>query len=743
MGYRISFLAIFKIGGLLPLVRRYKKKDRQRGREAQNYTNPVASREHICSYLEQLNAPCSEHDLRLALAVSGPAEEEGFSRRLKAMCRDGELMQNRAGQFALLQQMAMATGRVQAHRDGYGFLLAEDGREDVFLPAKQMRGLFHEDRVLVRVIQKGRKGRSEGVVVEVLERSVESLVGRYMEEQGAGFIEPHHRHITQAIFIPKKAANKAKSGDYVVVEITAQPNPRRQPMGRVLQVLGNQLTPGLEVDLAMQAYQIPQLWPKKALAEAKRFGDQPRAKDCKKRRDLRELAFVTIDGEDARDYDDAVYCQKLSGGGWQLQVAIADVGFYVRPDSALDQAAQERGNSVYFPSCVVPMLPESLSNGLCSLCPQVDRLVMVCEMQLDADAKLQSFKFYDAVIHSHARLTYSQVAKELSTKATTLADALMLPLKDFYQLYKKLAKQRAERGSIEFETTETKVQFTEQGKIAAIVPQQRNVAHRMIEEAMLLANTCAARFIADAKIPGIYRIHEQPEIEKLQDLRKFLHGFSLRLGGGDKPHAKDYAKLLERIAKRDDAHLLQTVLLRSMQRAVYSPEDKGHFALSFPAYTHFTSPIRRYPDLMVHRMIKSILKIKAGSHSYALADIQSLSDHMSMTERRADLATRDALDWLKCHYMQDKVGQTFSGIISDVTSFGLFVELKDIYVNGLIHISHLPGDYYEYDAVAHCLRGRKSKRMFRLGDGIEILVARVDLDQRYIDFELLESKGKK
>lgn len=717
------------------MVKRFKKTDKHQRREADNYQHPVASREHITAYLQDLKAPATHEQLRQALDVKTPEEQEGFRRRLKAMCRDGQLIQDRAGKYALVKQMAMVTGRVQAHRDGYGFLLAEDGREDIFLPAKQMRGLLHEDRVVVRVVQQRHRSRTEGIVVEILERGIQSVVGRFVDEAGTAFIEPHHRCLTQDILIQKKGSKPAKTGDYVVAEIIMQPNPRRQPIGRVIKILGDQLTPGLEVNLAMQAYQIPDEWPKQALKEAQRYGEQPKAKDYAKRQDLRDLCFMTIDGEDARDFDDAIYCEASAQGGWKLQVAIADVSHYVEVGSALDQAAQLRGNSVYFPSCVVPMLPEILSNGLCSLCPQVDRLVMVCEMQLDAQGSLQSYVFYPGVIHSHARLTYTQVAAML--KATdTVTHAQYPMLKQFHALYKKLAKIRAERGSIEFETTETKVQFTDQGKIAAIVPQQRNVAHRMIEEAMLLTNTCAAAMMSAAKVPAIYRIHEPPEAEKLNDLRQFLNAFSLRLSGGNKPHAKDYASLLERIVKRDDAHLLQTVLLRSMQRAVYALEDKGHFALSFPAYTHFTSPIRRYPDLMVHRIIKALLRVKKGAYHYDNEAIQSLSDHMSMTERRADLATRDALDWLKCHYMQDKVGSSYSGVISDVTGFGIFVELDEIYVNGLVHISQLPGDYYQYDAVHHCLRGRKSGKMYRLGDKLKILVARVDLEKRLIDFEL-------
>lgn len=725
------------------MTKRYRKKDQFRKREGEQYENPVASREHICQYLTDIAEPCSEEQLLAALAAKSAAEKKGLSHRLKAMCRDGQLMLMRNKKYALVKQMGMATGRVQANRDGYGFLLAEDGREDVFLSTRQMRGLFNEDRVVVRVVQRDKKHRAEGIVVEILERATNKVVGRYFEDNSSGFVEPHNKNISQDILIPQEFSATAKSGDYVVVEITAQPTIRRQPVGKINLVLGNQLTPGLEVELAIQAHQIPYKWSEKVLTEAESFAAEPSAKDIASRVDLRKLPFVTIDGADARDFDDAVYCRAAAKGGWRLQVAIADVSFYVREGSALDNAAMERGNSVYFPSAVMPMLPESLSNGLCSLRPNVDRLVMVCDMDLDPSGKVINYNFYEAVIHSHARLTYSEVAAMLD-KPEAASSPLLPEMQEFQRLYNKLIKARNQRGSIEFETTETRVLFTPQGKIAEIIPVVRNVAHRMIEEAMLLANVCAATMLSESDFAGIYRIHEPPQVERLEELRKFLNGFSLRLEGGSQPHAKDYGNLIQRIAGRKDSHLLHTVLLRSMQRAVYSPEDEGHFALSYPSYTHFTSPIRRYPDLMVHRIIKSIIAMKdnqdpkksTAAYTYTTEEIHSISDHLSMTERRADLATRDALDWLKCHYMQDKVGDSSTGVICDVTPFGIFVELDDIYVSGLIHISQLPGDYYQHDPIRHELRGRKSNRTFRLGDSVAILIARVDLDKRQIDFDL-------
>lgn len=717
----------------------YRKKDPFRQREAEEYESPVASREFIMQYLADVGKPMGWQAMCQALNVHTEAEQEGFRRRLKAMVRDGQLMSNRRGSYALVQKLELVPGRIQAHRDGFGFLIPDDGSADVFLPAREMDAVFNDDRVLVRVVGIDNKGRREGQIAEILEHNTHQIVGKYYEEGGIAFVDPDNRLITQDILIPENQRATAKHGQFVMVEITAQPSKRRQPLGKIIEILGDQLTPGMEVELSIRSHNLPFVWPENVLNEAQKFPATATVTKAKHYRDLRDLPFVTIDGEDAKDFDDAVFCRphtKKNNSGWQLYVAIADVAEYVKPGSALDIEAKNRGNSVYFPNKVLPMLPESLSNGLCSLKPNVDRLVLVCEMEIDAQGAIHHYQFYEGIIHSQARLTYTQVAAMLENAAA--APPGILPhIQTFHELFNKLLRQRQLRGAIDFDTVETKIMFGAKGKIERIVPVHRNAAHRMIEEAMLLANVCAAHFLLAAEIPALYRVHEGPEPQRLLALRDFLRPFNLRLNGGKKPSPKDYAKLIDRITGRPDAHLLQTVLLRSLRQAIYSPENSGHFGLAYDAYTHFTSPIRRYPDLLVHRGIKYLLHKKVQKEFlYSQKLMHETGQHCSMTERRADLATRDATDWLKCEYMLNKQGKIFQGIISDVTSFGVFVELNDIYIQGLLHITALANDYYHYDATNHLLQGRQSHRVYRLGDLIEVLVARVDIDKRLIDFEL-------
>ncbi len=713
------------------------KNDPFREREASEYEHPVASREWIIQYLAAEGKPVSWSHLCQALEIKTDEEIEGLRRRLKAMVRDGQLMTNRRGSYALVQQLDLVPGRVQAHREGFGFLIPDDGSADVFLPPGEMAAVFNDDRVLVRVIGTDRKDRREGQIAEVLEHNTSRVVGKFIEEEGINFVDPDNKLIIQNILIPENQRGAAKHGQFVVVDIIAQPTRRRQPLGKVVEILGDQLTPGMEVELSLRAYDLPFVWPEEVQKEAHQFSEAVSLDQETQRRDLRQLSFVTIDGEDAKDFDDAVYCQQLENKKtpWKLYVAIADVDHYVRPGTALDTEAQKRGNSVYFPNKVLPMLPEELSNGLCSLKPNVDRLVMVCEMDIDTQGLVKKYQFYEGVIHSQARLTYSQVAQVLEGNLS-LSPELTHQLKIFHELFRSLLKQRETRGAIEFETTETRIIFGAQRKIDRIVPVQRNDAHKMIEEAMLVANVCAAQFLRKGKISTLYRVHNGPDPQKLLSLNSFLKAFNMRLGGGNNPTPKAYNTLVKRIAGRPDFHLLQTVLLRSLRQAVYSPENIGHFGLAYDAYTHFTSPIRRFPDLIVHRGIKHLLKQNGGDFSYNEKSIAAIGDHCSMTERRADLATRDAVDWLKCEYIQHKLGQIFPGIISDVTSFGVFVELNDIYVQGLLHITALVNDYYQYDATNHVLRGRHSGIQYQLGDTIEVLVARVDLDKRTIDFEL-------
>lgn len=713
----------------------YKKKDPFRKREQEKYQNPVASREHILAYLKDSKSPVSFAHLISALAVKSDEEIEGLRRRLKAMIRDGQVMSNRRGSYALVTEMNLIPGRVEGHKEGFGYLIPDPGtqKEDVFLPARQMRQIFPGDRVLVRVVSADfRRRRPEGVIVEILERNTTRVTGRFFRENGACFIEPDMKEITQAIIIPPEETKNAKEGEYVNVEITVQPTLKLQAVGKVTEILGDRLTPGLEIELAIRSYNIPYEWNAECLKEAQQFSDRVTEKDLVGRKDLRNLAFVTIDGEDAKDFDDAVYCHHEEKG-FRLYVAIADVTHYLKPNSPLDISAKERGNSVYFPQRVVPMLPEVLSNELCSLKANQDRLVMVCEMKLDEEGAVKEHHFYEGVIHSKARLTYNEVAKLLSDGEFPHPN-LIPDLKVFHALFEKLLILRKKRGAIDFETVDTRVVFNTQGKIEKIIPVKRNVAHRMIEEAMLLANVCAADHLHSKNIPTLYRVHETPAAEKIEALRDFLKAFGLRIGGGEIPSAQDYAKLLERIHDRPDAHILQTVMLRSLRQAVYSPNNAGHFGLAYEAYLHFTSPIRRYPDVLVHRALKHAIKKEKTFH-YDPAAMQHLGEHCSMTERRADEATREALNWLKCEYMLDKVGQEFPGRISGVTGFGLFVELEDIYIEGLVHITNLANDYYLHDATHHHLTGKSSGKVYRLGDRIRVLIARVDVENRQIDFE--------
>ncbi|MCX7628246.1 MAG: ribonuclease R [Methylophilaceae bacterium] len=672
-------------------------------------------------------------------------EREAFARRLAAMERDGQILRNRKGALCVAEKINLIPGRVQGHPDGYGFLIPDGGGEDLFLSPKEMTQVLHGDRVMVRPAGVDRRGRREGKIVEVLERANTRVVGRLMRERGLVLVAAEDRRINQDILIEPGQDMQAQAGQVVVVEIIEQPSAYARPIGRVVEVLGNYADPGMEIEIALRKHHLPYEFSPDAIREAEAYPKQVQKKDWKGRVDLRALPLITIDGETARDFDDAVYCEPLAvsgedkkaSKGWRLVVAIADVSFYVRPGSALDKEAYERGNSVYFPRRVIPMLPEALSNGLCSLNPEVDRLCMVCDMQIDAKGDIKRYKFYPAVMRSKARMTYTQVYDMIIHPEGEIAReyAWLLPhVQNLYDLYKVLLKAREKRGAIEFETIETLMVFNDQGKIERIEPLMRNDAHRLIEECMLAANVCASDFLAKNKHPALYRIHEGPTPEKLEKLRGFMADFGFTLGGGDHPHAKDYAKLMARIKGRPDELLLQTVLLRSMQQAIYSPDNVGHFGLAYEHYTHFTSPIRRYPDLLIHRAIKAVLEGK----QYHPGNWTELGLHCSMTERRADEATRDVETWLKCFYMQDKVGECFNGSVSGVASFGLFVALDGVYVEGLLHVTELGNDYFHYDAVRHELAGERSGVRYRLGDRLRVKVARVDMESSKIDFVLAD-----
>jgi ribonuclease R len=713
-------------------------RDPQYEREAARYEHPVPSREFILDTLTKRGVPVSEQELEGLLHIA-PAERDAFARRIAAMERDGEIMRNRRNAICVVSKLDLVRGRVQGHPDGFGFLVRDDGGPDLFLGPKEMREVMHGDRVVARVSGADRRGRPEGKVVEVLERAQQRLVGRLHREHGILFVNAEDRRISHEFLVTPDGGGGATPGQVVTVEVVAQPSRHAQPVARVVEVLGNYADPGMEIEIALRKHALPHVFPQAAEQLCARLPDAVTEEDHRGRTDLTRLSLVTIDGESAKDFDDAVYCEPADGkggnAGWRLLVAIADVSHYVKHGDALDQEARDRGNSVYFPRRVIPMLPEKLSNGLCSLNPKVPRLAMVCEMQIAADGDIRSYRFYPAVFRSQARLTYTEVAAMLEDERSEAArrhHGLLPHIRHLHRLYRLLAKARERRGAIDFETIETEMMFDAHGKIARIVPVRRNDAHRVIEECMLAANVCASDFLREADHPMLYRIHEGPTPEKLGMLREFLKGFGLQLSGGDDPHAHDYAKLLARVKDRPDAQLLQTVMLRSLQQAVYSPDNVGHFGLAYESYTHFTSPIRRYPDLLVHRAIKSVL----GRRRYEPGNWHELGAHCSMTERRADDATRDVVAWLKCYYMKDRVGETFMGSISGVTSFGAFVALDDVYVEGLVHVSELGSDYFHFDAAKHQLMGERTRKRYRLGDRLRVEVARVDLDTSRIDFTL-------
>lgn len=714
--------------------RNYRKKDPFRERELETYPDPIPSREYILECLEKEGEPLTLEQVITLFGLNHEDAQEAMRRRLIAMERDGQVMRNRKGKYALVNKLELVRGRVVGHRDGFGFLIPDCGGDDLYLKPFQMRSLFPGDRVLARAIEHS-AGRKEGIVVEILERKTEHLTGRYFEERNIAFVQPDHKEITQDILIPPGEAGGAKTGQYVTVEIMNQPSARRQASGRVIEIIGEHLDPGMEIEVAIRSHEIPHKWSNEVKRELSDFDKEVLEEHKKGRLDLRNLPLVTIDGEDAKDFDDAVFCEIKADGTARLVVAIADVSFYVKPNSALDIEASNRGNSTYFPGRVVPMLPEILSNELCSLKPQVDRLCMACDMEISNEGELLSFKFYEALMRSRARLTYTEVARMLEGGKVT-QPALLPHLEDLYTLYKRLIKQRANRGALDFSTVETRIIFAKNRKIKEIIPVVRTDAHRLIEECMLVANVAAARFLEKNEIPTLYRVHAGPNPDKIEALQDFLKSMGLRLTGGNKPTPMDYYRLLQRISGRVDEHLIQTVLLRSLMQAEYSPNNIGHFGLAYESYAHFTSPIRRYPDLLVHRTIRHQLKKGKKSLMYDNSAMAHFGEHSSMTERRSDEATRDAVNWLKCYYMQNKIGQTFNGIITGVTGFGVFVELHGIYVEGLVHITGLKNDYYHFEAGKHRLVGKHSGTIYRLGDTIRVLVARVDLDERKIDFEL-------
>jgi ribonuclease R len=674
---------------------------------------------------------------------------------------------------------------VSGHRDGHGFVVRDDGEPDMYLPPNEMRAVLHRDRVKARIVRHDRKGRPEGRVVEILERSSQPIIGRLLQESGVWLVAPEDKRYGQDVLIPKAATGQAKPGQVVVVELVEPPALYGQPVGRIKEVLGEIDDPGMEIEIAVRKYSVPHEFSDACIAEARGLPDKVRPQDLKNRVDLTDVPLVTIDGEDARDFDDAVYCEPVTQGrgkkatqGWRLLVAIADVSHYVQTGSPIDIDAYERATSVYFPRRVIPMLPEKLSNGLCSLNPDVDRLCMVCDMLVDSTGEVSAYQFYPAVMHSHARFTYTEVAAILANTRGPEASKRKERVQDLmhlYDVYRALLSSRTRRGAVDFETTETQIVCDESGRIEKIVPRIRNEAHRLIEESMLAANVCSADFILQSKHAGLFRVHEGPTPEKQDILRNYLKAMGVGMSIGEEPEPGDFQAIAQATKDRPDAQQIHTMLLRSMQQAIYTPHNSGHFGLAYEAYTHFTSPIRRYPDLLVHRVIKAILsktryqlpalptpgeahaklskrleqsrakQRQSGrttnevpvKQSAELMAWQAAGLHCSANERRADEASRDVEAWLKCKYMREHLGEEFSGVVSAATSFGLFVTLDAMYVEGLVHITELGGEYFRFDEARQELRGERTGIRYAIGTRVRVQVSRVDLDGRRIDFRLV------
>ncbi|RNF86411.1 ribonuclease R [Montanilutibacter psychrotolerans] len=727
-------------------------------REAARYEQPIASREMILQLIAAADGPIGADELAEKLGLTAPDRFEPLSHRLRAMLRDGQLLQNRRGGFVPAQQIDLVPGVVIANPDGFGFLRPDaGGGDDLFLPPFEMRKAMHGDRVLGSVTGVDRRGRREGSIVEVLERRLNRLIGRYTVEAGISYLVPDDRRIQRNVVIPPDARMDAQDGQLVVVELVHAPDPQRPSIGRVVTVLGDRLTASLAVQAAIHGHEIPHEFPPEVLAEA---GTVPVAVDAAtvaQRVDLRALPLVTIDGEDAKDFDDAVYCES-NRDGFRLVVAIADVSHYVRPGTPLDVEATLRATSVYFPGFVVPMLPETLSNGICSLKPKVDRLCFVCDMQIDRKGEVTGSKFYEAVMHSHARLTYTQVwnavmpipeegdpvLEELRDESLAQIGSLLPHIQRLHQLFAILSKARERRGAIEFETGEVRFVLGAQGEVVQAGMLQRNDAHRLIEECMIAANVEAAKFLLAHQISAPYRIHERPPEQKYADLQEFLHEFQLRMPPWSKVHPRDFTALLKKIRERADAALIESVLLRSQSLAVYDPVNVGHFGLALEAYAHFTSPIRRYPDLLVHRAIKHALGGgRPEKFRYSPSEMAALSLQCSERSRRADEASREVDERYRAAWMEQHVGGQFEGVVSGVTSFGLFIELDESKVNGLVHVTQLPRDFYHFDPIRKTLTGEHSGREFRLGDRLGIVVLKASVEERKIDFRLAEDHGVK
>ncbi|BCD98188.1 ribonuclease R [Marinagarivorans cellulosilyticus] len=755
----------------------------------EKYDNPIPSREFLLETINNSKAVINRDQLAALLNLNSDEQQEALRRRLRAMERDGQVSYSREKGYAPVDPADIFTGTIIGHKEGFGFFKQAGVERDLFVPRHQMRRVFDGDTVQARISGLNQQGREEIAILDIVTRGKSQITGQLKYAGARYYVQPENSRILHEIVVEEDQLSSAKPDQLVVVEIIQYPTFKQAATGRITQVLGDRDDAGIEITLALNNHEISHQWPQNVLADAQKLGGAVSEKDKKHRIDLRKKAFVTIDGDDAKDFDDAVYCEPLASGGWTLMVAIADVSHYVNSGSALDKEAYNRGTSVYFPGMVVPMLPEAISNGLCSLNPEVDRLVMVCEMTINAAGKMTDHCFFEGVIHSHARLTYDQVntmlnaagsdaGKQLIQRFSTLIDNIH----DLNNLYQCLSTARGQRGAIDFETQEVKFSFTEARKIAAIHPVVRNDAHKLIEECMLCANVATALFLkkhtpflSKHALPALFRIHEGPQAKKLVSMREFLSSKALTLGGGEKPTPKHYATLLNSIKGRQDTSAIQTIMLRSLSQAQYSADNLGHFGLAYPAYAHFTSPIRRYPDLLVHRAIRAVIRstpktpslgtklkrvfglgrshvrlandakgaAKPQKTHFTEAEFADIGNHCSLLSRRADKASWDVEAALKCHYMLDKVGEEYTATVNGVMHFGLFVDLAETKIEGLIHITAMDDDYYHFDAASQKLTGERHQNSYEIGDSIRVKVARVDMENHKVEFVLAQTANKK
>ena len=720
-----------------------RKKANRKPSKSRQYKHPIPDRNALLEHLRDVGRPQTPDALLDAFGLKGKQQRDKVLDQLKAMVRSGQVIRNRRGDFCLAEKLDLVFGAVRGHADGHGFVLPDDGSERLFLSPREMRSLIDGDRVAAKTEGRDRRDRPYGRVVEVLERGTEEIAGQFIRERGIGLVIPDNPRVGHRVLIPKGESGKAKPGQIVVARILDYPSSWEQPTGTIVEILGEPAQKGIATDIAIHAHGIPTRWPRAVRDQAATFGKDVPSAAKQGRVDLRDVDLVTIDGADARDFDDAVYCE-ASGSGWRLLVAIADVSHYVEVESALDQEAIQRGTSVYFPDRVVPMLPEVLSNGLCSLNPKVDRLCLVCEMRVSGEGKVTRSKFFEAVMRSSARLTYSQVAKLLEgDKTHGIEPGLHERIQALHALYGAFAKLRKKRGAIELDLPQTRIRMDDDGTVVDIVATPRNDAHRLIEECMIAANVQAAKFLRHHKIPGLYRVHAKPDPEAFGELREYLTSLGLKVPHPEHVQPRDFSRLIRQIEGRADSSAISMAMLRALPHAEYTPENIGHFGLALDAYAHFTSPIRRYPDLLVHRAIRHIVRGgKPGRFDYTPHRMERFGAITSAHEKRAEDATREVEALLKCQYMEDKIGQRFAGVITGVTNFGVFVQLSDIMVDGLVHVSSLDNDYYHFDATTMSLVGERAGRTYRIGDPLEVVVQRVDLESRRMDFRLADGEER-